>query len=165
MRRLILIISVFALFFQASIADASFQAEKVKDSGQSNKIQQMNMEKESDNYRKILQEWDHLKEKKIKGETKSIEKETQARMSPAAFSFKQEIGQKNMLYKLKPKYLVTNFTFNMMAATVTENENNVNITGIFRTNNDLMGSVVSDQEIFIGESHEHGQNVQSIIPA
>ena len=44
-----------------------------------------------------------------------------------------------IIYKLKPKYLVTDFNFDSIAATVTESEKNFNFLGVFRTNRDLCG--------------------------
>ncbi|WP_159888320.1 non-contractile tail sheath protein [Paenibacillus puerhi] len=40
-------------------------------------------------------------------------------------------------YKLKPKYLINNFNFDMMAATVTEDEHNFETIGHFRTSKDF----------------------------
>ncbi|MHB8131831.1 MAG: non-contractile tail sheath protein [Mobilitalea sp.] len=43
------------------------------------------------------------------------------------------------VYKFKPKYLNTNFSFEMMAATVTNDEHNFKNIGNFRTRNDMCG--------------------------
>jgi hypothetical protein len=43
------------------------------------------------------------------------------------------------IYKLKPKYLTTDFNFEMMAATVTQDDHTFSSVGNFRTNKDLAG--------------------------
>ncbi|NPV43881.1 MAG: hypothetical protein HPY70_07900 [Firmicutes bacterium] len=44
-----------------------------------------------------------------------------------------------IIYKLKPKYLTTDFNFKMMAATVTQDDHTFSSVGNFRTNKDLAG--------------------------
>lgn len=48
-------------------------------------------------------------------------------------------NQSTSFYKLKPKDLVTNFTFETMSATITSDEHNFKNIGSFRTNRDLVG--------------------------
>lgn len=45
----------------------------------------------------------------------------------------------NAIHKLMPKYLVTNFNFDMNASTVTVDKNNFYVAGNFRTGKDLVG--------------------------
>ncbi|MGB8451590.1 MAG: hypothetical protein WCD89_04590 [Anaerocolumna sp.] len=43
------------------------------------------------------------------------------------------------IYKLEPKYMITNFTFDTISSTVTKNDSNFSNLGAFRTQNDLVG--------------------------
>lgn len=45
----------------------------------------------------------------------------------------------NIIYQLQPKYLVTNFNFDAMAATVTQSNTSFKNVGLFRTKTDLVG--------------------------
>jgi|GEM_PF-3227453 len=58
-------------------------------------------------------------------------------IEPAATTL--DYNNSSVFYKLKPKYLNTNFTFEMMSATVTNNEHSFKNIGSFRTRNDLCG--------------------------
>ncbi|MBE1442605.1 chitobiase/beta-hexosaminidase C-terminal domain-containing protein [Paenibacillus sp. OAS669] len=46
----------------------------------------------------------------------------------------------NTIYKLKPKYLLTDFNFEMIASTITTNDNNFSVVGNFRTDKDMNGT-------------------------
>lgn len=54
--------------------------------------------------------------------------------------------QNDEIYKLKPKYLTTNFNFDMMAATVTDDDQNFISVGNFRTDKDLAGMTWSSED-------------------
>lgn len=51
------------------------------------------------------------------------------------------MGTKNnsMIYQLQPKFMVTNFNFDAMAATVTQSNESFKNVGVFRTKTDLVG--------------------------
>jgi len=53
--------------------------------------------------------------------------------------FTSTFNSTESIYKLKPKYLVTDFNFEAISATITENEKSFKNVGVFRTNNDLVG--------------------------
>ena len=50
-----------------------------------------------------------------------------------------EAKNSNSLYQLQPKFLVTNFNFEAMAATVTQSSTSFKNIGVFRTKTDLVG--------------------------
>lgn len=43
------------------------------------------------------------------------------------------------IYQLQPKYMITNFNFDAMAATVTQSDSSFKNVGVFRTKTDLVG--------------------------
>lgn len=51
------------------------------------------------------------------------------------------------IYKLQPKYLTTDFNFEMMAATITQNEHTFSSVGNFRTDKDLAGMTWETEDI------------------
>lgn len=67
-------------------------------------------------------------------------------------------AEENSMYKLKPKYLITNNNFDMSSATVTTDENNFFNSGNFRTNKDLAGMIWESEDFYSHSATKYSTN-------
>lgn len=109
-------------------------------------LQKVNMDKINESYARQLESWNRQFPEYKPRPSKNSSKSKSSQLIPNKQNL--SIGNTNKdIYKLMPKYLTNNFSFDMMAATVT-NGNTVITRGNFRTTYDLSGMSWETEDLY-----------------